>query len=811
MKIRCGLLRTVSLLLFCLIAEGNHLLASDPDPAIASMISQVQQAILYNYVGQLSGELPVLIGGESTMIRSRSTTYSGDGIQKATQFAYEHLQSLGLTVSYQIWTGCGTNPTLSSRNVIGEKTGYARPEEIVIVMAHLDNAPAASLNYGADDNASGSATVLAAADLLSRHNFQRTIRFLLTTGEEQGLCGSRAYAAMANAQADNIVAVYNMDMIAWDSNSSPSLQLHTRTPDRPGHDDDRAIADTFIDVVSTYGINLVPIVTGDNSRNSDHAIFWDYDYPAILAIEDNVNDFNRFNYHTLNDRLSTLNLTYFTNYTKATIGTISNLARIASSGMELTLYNGGARIAQTTGSSGPARAGYATAGVAAGTDPYGVAAFSFRQNGIVVSEAAVPSTPPTTSARIFIDYRTNIDAIPGHSEAGAIEINTGIAVVNNGSALADVTYLLRDLNGSLLATGHGTVAAGGHFACFIDQLKNAAAPDFNLPSGFADAIQFGSLEITSNQPLSVLALRGTNNQRDDFLITTTPVADLSQPLSDTPIYFPQFVDGGGYTTSLILMNTSSSPETGRFQIMGANGSPLEVTKVGGTNDSSYNYLIPPGGVFRLQTDGFPSDTAAGWVQLIPDAGTSTPVGSGIFGYTREGVLVSESGIPAAAATMHTRIFVDLSENHNTGLAIANVAVATNGISIDAFQIDGSTAAGQSKGPLPLPAKGYTAAFADSFISGLPENFKGVLDIRSTTPFAALTLRSLVNERGDFLMTAFPTADAYRTAPVPIVFPHIVDGGGYETQFIFLSATGGSITDLTFYDEQGRPWGVGGKN
>jgi hypothetical protein len=807
MKIRCGSSRMVSLLLFSLITANTLLLASGPDPAIASMISQVHQTTLYNYVGQLSGEMPVLIGGESTMIRSRSTTYSGDGIQKATQFAYEHLQSLGLMVGYQGWTGCGTSPTISSRNVIGEKTGHARPEEIVIVMAHLDSAPAASLNYGADDNASGSAAVLAAADLLSRHNFQRTIRFVLTTGEEQGLCGSRAYAAMANSQADNIVAVYNMDMIAWDSNSTPSLHLHTRTPDRSGYDEDRAIADTFVDVVGVYEINLVPIVTGDNSRNSDHAIFWDYNYPAILAIEDVANDFNR-NYHTLNDRLSTLNLTYFTNYTKATVGTIASLARIASSGMELTLFNGGAGIARTTGSAGPARAGYSTVGTTSGTDPYGVAAFSFRRDGIIVSEAAVPSTPPTTAARIFVDYRNNVDAIPGHSEAGAVDTNTGIAVVNTGSATANVTYLLRDLNGSLLTTGHGTVAAGAHFACFIDQLKNVAATDFNLPAGFPAAIQFGTLEITSNQPLSVLALRGTNNQRDDFLITTTPVADLTLPLRDTPIYFPQFVDGGGYTTSLTLMNTSGAPEAGRFQIIDANGSPFTVTQVGGTNDSSFSYLIPPGGVFRFQTDGFPAGTAAGWVQLIPDAGTSTPVGSGVFGYTWEGILVSESGIPAADATTHARIFVDLSGNHNTGLAIANVADTNNVISINAFQIDGSSTAGENKGPRHLPAKGYDAAFADSFISGLPENFRGVLDILSMTPFAALTLRSLVNERGDFLMTAFPTADAYRAAPVPIVFPHIVDGGGYETQFLLLSATGGSITNLTFYDEQGRSWGVG---
>jgi hypothetical protein len=812
MKSRCESLRIFSLLLFSLIAASSWLIASDPDPAIASTISQVQQTTLYNYVGRLSGEFPVRIGGESTTIRSRNTVLSGGGIQKATQFAYEHMQSLGLAVRYQDWTGCPGYATLSSRNVIGEKTGYAVPEEIVIVMAHVDSMPASSLNYGADDNASGSAAVLTAADILSHQSFQRTIRFLLTTGEEQGLCGSRAYAAMANAQADNIVAVFNMDMIAWNSDNVPSLRLHTRSLDRPGYDQDRAIAETFVDVVGTYRINLIPIVAADystqSSRNSDQCIFWDYNYPAILAIEDNANDFNRINNHTLNDRLSSLNLSYFTNYTKAAIGTISNLARIARSEMDLTLSGGGSWIARTTASFGPAQAGYATAAVHSGSNPYGAAAFSFRQNGIIVSEAAVPSTPPTTAARIFIDYRNNIDAVPGRSEAGTVDINTGIAVVNSRSATAVVTYVLRDLNGNTLTTGHGTVAAGLHFACFIDQLKNVAAADFNLPANFPDAIQLGTLEITSDQPLSILALRGTFNQRDNFLITTTPVADLTQSLSSTPLYFPQFVDGGGYTTSLILMNTSGSPETGRFQIMDAGGSPLAVTQAGGTNDSSFRYLIPAGGVYRFQTDGFPASTVAGWVRLIPDAGSSTPVGTGIFGYTCAGVLISESGIPAAAETTHARILVDLSGKHNTGLAIANVVDENAAISITAYQLDGSTTAGERKEPLSLPANGYAAAFADSFIQDLPEDFKGVIDISSTTPFAALTLRSLVNEHGDFLMTAFPIADAYGAAPAPIVFPHIVAGGGYETQFILLSATGGADGTIAFYDEQGRPWGAG---
>jgi hypothetical protein len=84
----------------------------------------------------------------------------------------------------------------------------------------------------------------------------------------------------------------------------------------------------------------------------------------------------------------------------------------------------------------------------------------------------------------------------------------------------------------------------------------------------------------------------------------------------------------------------------------------------------------------------------------------------------------------------------------------------------------------------------------------------VLDISSATPFAALTMRSLSNERGDFLLTTFPIVDVDRAAPSPVVFPQIADGGGYVTQFILIGAGGASSATLNFYANEGNPLAVG---
>jgi hypothetical protein len=366
---------------------------------------------------------------------------------------------------------------------------------------------------------------------------------------------------------------------------------------------------------------------------------------------------------------------------------------------------------------------------------------------------------------------------------------------------------LRNIDGSLITAGHGTIAAGAHFARFINELKHEAA-DFDLPSNFAATTRFATLDVSSDQPVSVLALRGTTNQRGEFLITTTPVADPSQALSDDPRYFPQFADGGGYTTSLVLLNTSGSIEAGSFEIMDDNGSPLVVNQVGGTPGSSFRYSIPPNGAFRFQTDGSSEGLSVGWVRLVPDAGTSSPIGSGVFNYNPGDVLVTESGVPMVGATTHARIYVDLSGNFNTGLAIANLAKSSASITLSAFQTDGITRMGTSQGQLLLNADGHTAKFADGFITGLPPGFTGVLDIVSATPFAAVTLRTLVNERDEFLMTTFPIADATQPAPSPIIFPQIADGGGYVTQFILIGPVAEASTTITFHGEDGTPAAVG---
>jgi hypothetical protein len=77
-------------------------------------------------------------------------------------------------------------------NTVGELPGSEKPDEFVILGAHLDSW---DLAQGTTDNGTGTCAVLEAARLLTKSGARprRTVRFCLFTGEEQGLCGSKAY------------------------------------------------------------------------------------------------------------------------------------------------------------------------------------------------------------------------------------------------------------------------------------------------------------------------------------------------------------------------------------------------------------------------------------------------------------------------------------------------------------------------------------------------------------------------------------------------------------------------------------------
>ena len=97
-------------------------------------------------------------------------------------------------------------------NVVADIPGTDLKDEIVVVCGHLDswNSPG---SQGTCDNGTGTVAALEAARILMAAKVQprRTIRFILWSGEEQGLLGSRAYVEANKANIDKFVALLNDD------------------------------------------------------------------------------------------------------------------------------------------------------------------------------------------------------------------------------------------------------------------------------------------------------------------------------------------------------------------------------------------------------------------------------------------------------------------------------------------------------------------------------------------------------------------------------------------------------------------------
>ena len=323
----------------------------------------------------------------------------------------------------------------------------------------------------------------------------------------------------------------------------------------------------------------------------------------------------------------------------------------------------------------------------------------------------------------------------------------------------------------------------------------------------------GTMTFTASAPIAVTALRGFTNERGEFLVSTVPVVDLSVPATTTPAYLPNFAVGGGWRTELVLVNTNDVAISGSIAFFDQSGNSTTVP-IGTTTASSVDYSVPAKRTLKFPLPNLGSIIQTGTVRVTPLVGDRTPLPLGIFSYTLGGVRVSEATL-AALRGNQLRTYIENSGVQGTigsiqsGFAIANAGSSTAAVNIEAFRLDGTSTGLTSS--LSIPVGGKTAKFTSEIFPSLPSPFKGTMKLTSTNAISVVGLRGRYNERGDFLITTLPpTEEATQGSSTEVIFPHIVDGGGYTTQFILFSgaagqtsagtvlfrATGGQRFDLT---------------
>jgi len=177
------------------------------------------------------------------------------------------------------------NGPVEQENVVGEIRGYEKPDEIVVLGAHLDSW---ELGTGALDNGCNAAMVIEAARAIKASGLvpRRTIRFILFGGEEQGMIGSWGYVRAHRAELDKFRGV-----IVFDSGVGrvTGYSLGGRADIEPG-------VNEILKPFTSWGVDHHTL---DAEWGTDHFDFMLEGVPTLVANQEISNYL--FNYHAASD------------------------------------------------------------------------------------------------------------------------------------------------------------------------------------------------------------------------------------------------------------------------------------------------------------------------------------------------------------------------------------------------------------------------------------------------------------------------------------------------------------------------------
>ncbi len=252
------------------------------------------------------------------------------------------------------------NPTLVE-NVVAIQRGSERPNQVVIITGHIDSRVSDVMNAtadapGANDDGSGTAAVIEAARVLSKHRFPATIVYAALSGEEQGLIGGRILADYARAQGWEVVANLNNDIIGNSCGSDgvcdddnvrvfseglrwqggdllrPLVRSQGGENDSPSRNLSRFLADLAGEL--GLGLDVRQIWRNDRfGRGGDHTEFLNAGFPAVrfsVAVE-NYNwqhqDLRTENGIEYGDTVDKMDFPYLRRVTQLNVAALAALAR----------------------------------------------------------------------------------------------------------------------------------------------------------------------------------------------------------------------------------------------------------------------------------------------------------------------------------------------------------------------------------------------------------------------------------------------------------------------------------------------------
>lgn len=261
---------------------------TEEDPRIREMLNQVNMDSLEATVQHLQDY--------------GSRIWNSENAFAASDWIASRMEALGLEVEQQpfnanTWMGSGA----AAPNVIGIQRGTLYPDTYVVCGSHFD-----SFSYeammgggtapGADDNATGVASVLESARIMTQYEFEYSIIYCAYGCEEMGLYGSEAYASRCQQQGMDIIGYFNNDMNGYLYGDQIHIDCIYPNSVEP-------IGTYYMNVGSVYYPELPIRHVNFNQGDSDHTSFNNHGYMGIYPFEDYQN-YSPY-IHTPNDVIGT--------------------------------------------------------------------------------------------------------------------------------------------------------------------------------------------------------------------------------------------------------------------------------------------------------------------------------------------------------------------------------------------------------------------------------------------------------------------------------------------------------------------------
>ncbi len=207
------------------------------------------------------------------------------------------------------------------KNVVCTKNGIVNNNRVLIVCGHYDSCakPFSDANVkapGADDNATGIASILEIARILYDVELKDEIQFVAFSGEEQGLWGSTAYAQHLQDTDTNLIRLINLDMVGYSPPDGHVIVEYDMGNKQSVNDEESRQYGQLMAQMAVHHTSLSTVHA--NIENSDYMPFEERGYVVIGAYEGGHNPY----YHTSKDTPENIDYKYVADITKMVLSTL---------------------------------------------------------------------------------------------------------------------------------------------------------------------------------------------------------------------------------------------------------------------------------------------------------------------------------------------------------------------------------------------------------------------------------------------------------------------------------------------------------